>query len=284
MNDSGKLVYDVGMHRGEDTDFYLKKGFRVAGFEADPALADFCRRRFSDFIADGKLVVIEGAIVDPADIGSSGNTVFFKNLKRTVWGTASPEWAERNRKLGSEFVITEVAAVSFTDCLSRLGIPYYLKTDIEGMDLVCLKSLSGFTKRPEYISIESDKVSFDNLMMEFRLLAQLGYDSFQIVNQSKVANQKEPPDSKEGHNVGYKFIRGASGLFGNDLEKDSWKTEDECLADYRRIFEGYKWLGDGSRLNKSVAGRMIARVLSRITGIPGWYDTHARHKSAGTGS
>ena len=23
------LIYDVGAHRGEDTEFYLKKGFRV---------------------------------------------------------------------------------------------------------------------------------------------------------------------------------------------------------------------------------------------------------------
>ena len=33
------LVYDVGMHKGEDTEFYLRKGFRVIAFEADPDLA-----------------------------------------------------------------------------------------------------------------------------------------------------------------------------------------------------------------------------------------------------
>jgi 16S rRNA A1518/A1519 N6-dimethyltransferase RsmA/KsgA/DIM1 with predicted DNA glycosylase/AP lyase activity len=30
------LIYDVGMHHGEDTEFYLRKGFRVVAFEADP--------------------------------------------------------------------------------------------------------------------------------------------------------------------------------------------------------------------------------------------------------
>ncbi len=25
------LIYDVGMHTGEDTEFYLRKGFRVVG-------------------------------------------------------------------------------------------------------------------------------------------------------------------------------------------------------------------------------------------------------------
>ena len=32
------LIMDVGMHRGEDAEFYLKKGFRVVGVEANPEL------------------------------------------------------------------------------------------------------------------------------------------------------------------------------------------------------------------------------------------------------
>lgn len=32
------LIYDVGLHRGEDTDFYLKKGFHVVALEANPEL------------------------------------------------------------------------------------------------------------------------------------------------------------------------------------------------------------------------------------------------------
>ena len=27
------LIYDVGLHHGQDTDFYLKKGFDVVAFE-----------------------------------------------------------------------------------------------------------------------------------------------------------------------------------------------------------------------------------------------------------
>ena len=30
------LIYDVGFHQGEDTAYYLKKGFRVVAFEAHP--------------------------------------------------------------------------------------------------------------------------------------------------------------------------------------------------------------------------------------------------------
>ncbi len=32
------LIYDVGMHNGADTDYYLKKGAKVVSIEADPQL------------------------------------------------------------------------------------------------------------------------------------------------------------------------------------------------------------------------------------------------------
>ena len=38
-----KLVYDVGMHRGDDTAYYLHKGYRVVGVQANPAMADHLR-------------------------------------------------------------------------------------------------------------------------------------------------------------------------------------------------------------------------------------------------
>ena len=34
------LIFDIGMHIGQDTEFYLKKGFRVVAIEADPTLAE----------------------------------------------------------------------------------------------------------------------------------------------------------------------------------------------------------------------------------------------------
>ena len=37
------LIYDVGLHRGEDTDFYLKMGFGVVAVEANPELIAQCK-------------------------------------------------------------------------------------------------------------------------------------------------------------------------------------------------------------------------------------------------
>jgi FkbM family methyltransferase len=57
-----RLVYDVGMFNGDDTDYYLKKGFRVVGIEANPHLIPQLTERFSADI-EQKCLVIENVAV-----------------------------------------------------------------------------------------------------------------------------------------------------------------------------------------------------------------------------
>jgi FkbM family methyltransferase len=124
------LIYDVGMHSGEDTEFYLKKGFRVIAFEANSDLAASARSKFHDYIAKDKLVIVHGAIVDSS---YSGDTVeFYMNNKNSLWGTVSPYFAERNSALGADSTLIRVPRINFFNCLAKLGVPYYLKIDIEG--------------------------------------------------------------------------------------------------------------------------------------------------------
>lgn len=113
------LIYDVGIHKGEDTDYYLKKGFKVIGFEADPDLAEHCRRRFLEEIQNGKLIIVEGAIVEQRPGEITVQTVrFFKNQNVSVWGTVLDDWACRNEVLGTQNTIIEVSTVNFQQCLS----------------------------------------------------------------------------------------------------------------------------------------------------------------------
>ena len=275
------LVYDVGMHKGEDTDYYLKKGFNVIGFEADPNLAAHCRTRFSKEISNGKLTIVEGAILEIQPGEAAEKTIkFYKNKDNSVWGTVASDWAQRNENLGTSNEIIEVPVINFSDCLEQYGIPHYLKIDIEGMDLVCLKALLNFEQKPDYVSIESEKVSFDKLIEEFNLFAQLGYSRFQAIQQEGISRQKEPNPSQEHYCIGYHFQEGSSGLFGADLP-DKWKDYGSIISQYKKILFSYKLFGDYGKANNYAIGRLFQSVLSKRLRMPmpGWYDTHAKHSA-----
>ena len=57
-----ELIYDIGMHEGEDSKFYLLKGFRVVAVEADPELCRVAAERLGQFTATGQLTIINRAI------------------------------------------------------------------------------------------------------------------------------------------------------------------------------------------------------------------------------
>ena len=244
---------------------------------SDPELAAFCRSRFAAEIPAGRLTIVEGAIVENARPG--GTIRFYKNKDKSVWGTVDEHWAERNVGLGADSEVIEVPTINFADCLQKYGIPYYLKIDIEGMDLICLRALRDFDSKPDYVSIESEKRAFNQLKAEIQLLRELGYDRFQAVNQLKVRVDKEPQNSREGRYTGHRFQLGASGLFGKDLPRRKWESAERVLQTYKGIFTAYRLLGDDSPLHRYYLGRRFAGVLSRLFHLPGWFDTHARHAS-----
>ncbi len=277
-----ELIYDVGMHKGEDTDYYLKKGFRVIAFEADPKLAAYCREKFEKEIQNKQLKIIEGAIVDFSGNKKPGDTIhFFQNKGNTVWGTVLKKWAKRNEGFGTKSELITVKTINFSDYLEKYGIPHYLKIDIEGMDTVCLKALLGFQEKPDYISIESERISFQKLKGEFCLFKKLGYDKFQAINQMTVTKQKEPTNSTEGYYyINHSFTFGSTGLFGTDLHH-KWKNKRQILNQYRYIFLGYNLFSEYGKLNKSRFKQPLLKIANLLspTPVPSWYDTHARHKS-----
>jgi FkbM family methyltransferase len=275
------LIYDVGMHKGEDTAYYLKKGFRVVGFEANPENAAFCRRRFSDAIASKQLVIVEGAIVETDSLSNEPKKVkFYRNVEHSPWGSACEDWAQRNEVMGTTSEIIEVQPTNFKKCLESYGVPYYLKADIVGSETICLRALLEFENKPDFISIRSEKFVFSKLENEFRLLEQLGYDGFQAVQQD-ISQMRAPADSKEGAKVRHDFDEGASGVFGKDLRGREWKSKEQILQQYRRIFAAYWLFGDYSFLRQSKRGEQFIAGLERILRrpLPGWYDTHAKHSS-----
>ena len=155
------LVFDVGLHKGEDAEFYLKKGFRVVGIEADPANCAIAQERLQPYVASGQLTLPNVAIATEA-----GPITFYRTSRHSVWGT-SPEWAARNARMRGTSTELTVEGIEFGQLLERYGCPYYLKIDIEGADLLCLKGLLPFDARPAHISLESEKVYWSALEGEF---------------------------------------------------------------------------------------------------------------------
>ena len=270
------LIFDVGMHKGEDTDFYLSKGFKVVAFEADPDLIKKSKNRFKKKIENGDLIIVEGAIVDK---NFNKKIKFYKNKLNTVWGTVLREWAERNKADGAESECIEVDGINFKECLIKFGIPYYLKIDIEGMDIVCCEALLSLEQRPNYISIESEKISFRRLEAELDLFEKLGYKDFKIAQQDNIKRQKEKKFFGEDRHINYNFIEGSSGLFGKDLP-GIWINKQVALKKYKKIFLFYKIFGGNSYLKKNIFTKYFLKIFRKLTGIPTprWYDTHAKHQ------
>jgi FkbM family methyltransferase len=256
------LIYDVGLHKGEDSEFYLRKGFRVIAIEALPALVQYSKQRLRDYVESGQLVILNCAIAE-----HEGPVEFFETPGWSVWGTIRPDWEKRNEELGQRSVKQSVAGVRFSSILEQYGIPYYLKVDIEGADLLCLEALKGCRSKPRYVSIESNKCSWAGLNQEFTLLGELGYSRFKVVPQVTVPMQECPRPAMEGRFVDWQFDFFASGLFGDEAPGD-WLSKLEALRKYECIFRQYK-------IYEAVRKFRMRRLLRRLLPDPGWFDTHA---------
>jgi FkbM family methyltransferase len=268
-----KVVFDIGLHKGEDTSFYLRKGYKVIAFEADPDLVQLCKNRFKSQIATQQLHIVEGAVT--SEIGAAPIR-FYKNAKLSVWGTIRQDWNERNESVGAGGMVIEVARVDMGLCIEKFGIPHFMKIDIEGADTIALNALREFNQRPAYISIESSKVGIAEVQNELNLLRDLGYHEFMPVQQSNIPGTQITTTDLEGEPFTFVFEKDASGPFGDDLPKQ-WLGAEECMARYRDIFKLYRLFGDKSLFRKIPGGLKFRKGLEKVCGrpLPGWYDTHA---------
>jgi len=284
------LIYDVGMHRGEDAEFYLRKGFRCVAFEADPENISFCKKRLAPFIANGQLQIIEGAIIDPGALIAGQKTVkFYKHDTYSVLGTIFGDVAEQYQNPKASSNVLEVAIVNFTDAISQHGIPHYMKIDIEGCDWVCLNVLRMFKERPNYLSVEVDRTSFAKNQSVIKVLIDLGYKHFFVVEQSEgVPSQVAPFPAREGKYLDQRCEKDSSGLFGEDLT-DSWKSPEETLRMCRSIQMAHKianllvWNnGIMTKWRFKGAKRLLAWTSALIrffakAPVYAWYDIHAKY-------
>jgi FkbM family methyltransferase len=265
MNNS--LIIDVGMHTGRDTEFYLKKGFNVIAIEANPELVKGAQSHFKEVLSSGQLILCDAAIAE-----HEGEIEFYVNHDHDDWGTISKEFASRNERLGTNNNLIRVRCTQFQTVLRQYGIPYYLKIDIEGADILCLKALREFSEMPKYISIEAGLKSFEETFTELSLLWNLGYGEFKIVNQAlnpKVRCQNPP---LEGIFVDYQFDTFCSGPFGEEAP-GQWMSVEETFIRYRQLLAQQKYFGADGKLFRTPFHKLYELLKRQPVG---WYDLHAK--------
>jgi len=270
------LIYDIGLHKGEDTAFYLKLGYNVIAIEANPDLVQYCHQRFAEQIKTQQLVIIYGALTDPL-AGQEGVVTFYKNNTLSEWGTIDPLWVERNRtSFNTTAEEISVPIIRLDDILRKYGCPYFMKIDIEGADMFCLDYLKLIDDKPQFLSIESNKVNFSKLIEEFNTLSNLGYTKYAIAQQATIGNSTYNVTLGD-KTIQHTFEISASGLFG-ELLNMPWVEKEVAIAEYKWIFKFYKLFGDNSIFMKSGEFSYMYHLLQQQLGEPlaGWYDTHAR--------
>src|SRR5215469_2158570 len=174
------LIFDLGCHIGEDAGFYLQKGFRVVGVEANPNLCARLRECFARPLASGQFTLVEKAIAE-----TSGSIEFYANAVERL-GSANRQVAVRSV---SRFYVIRVPATTFDILIGEFGVPHYVKIDIQGSDLLCLRQLGRVQERPNFMSIGVQRTA---LAEGIKLFKELGYRKFQIIDQSRVPAQQCP--------------------------------------------------------------------------------------------
>ena len=236
-------IFDLGMHNGDDTSYYLERGFKVVGVEANAALCDECDDRFRSRIRDGDLCIVNKALAESDDRPIE----FWISSLNTEW--SSVRWDPE--ALGEDPKRVTVETTTLRTLLSEFGLPHYVKCDLEGSDVIFCRQLVKEKIKPDFVSVEATSLEL------LALLMSAGYDTFQLINNAKV--RRYPPRRRFDNPVygdAHATIAGhCSGEFGFDLPPGKWISFAET---------SYRWLK-----------HVDLRTDDPDTTLDNWFDFHA---------
>jgi FkbM family methyltransferase len=221
------LIYDVGMFNGDDTAYYLHRGYRVVSIEAHPTWAEDGRRRFADAIRDGRLTILNVAIGPEEGVAPLlVNEQYPDRTTLNIGLYQSPALADIPTHT------LEVRTVRFQDVLAEYGVPFYLKIDIETFDHYCLEDLDP-SDLPRYVSFEAQDIR------DLFTMRDKGFDAFKIIRQQDHRQAFYDPNSvKSAHErrpAGWAGLVRALGLSGRSrngtdgpvLRRDDYQPSSE---------------------------------------------------------
>jgi len=234
---SNNLIYDIGAFEGQDTEFYLLKGFKVLAVEANPDLLPAIRQRNEKYIKQESLIVIGKAISD--QVGPVALNIY----ENAQWSSLF-----MSRPGISKTIYVDV--IHPVTLFRDYGVPYYLKIDIESADTLVLQALMDLqATKPAYVSFEISPGVDEGLEM----LSRAGYSQFKVIDQLTVPSMEPPFPAKEGMYADYQFTHANTGLFGAELPGE-WLS----LQKARCVIQEIDW------------------DKTSINGWKSWYDVHAK--------
>ncbi|HBJ85857.1 MAG TPA: hypothetical protein DDZ88_18680 [Verrucomicrobiales bacterium] len=273
-----QLIYDVGMHNGDDTAYYLHRGFKVIAVEADPDLAAAGRERFAAAIAEGRLIIVNKAIAS-----ERGEADFWICDSLRLWNSFDKNSASRD---GRSCHSVKVKTVPMSDLFATHGVPHYLKLDIEGHDHIAAADILP-DDAPEYVSLEISSVD------DFYLLRSKGYQRFKCIQQGYFTPVVSPVLNVKSA-VGMLITRIKSTDVVNRLRKawrrlrpcryqmpsaDAWTFDPGSSGPFGEDTPG-EWLSFENVLHAWLSQHLGHELGYRVMppGLEVWFDLHARLK------
>jgi len=174
MENSVKMIFDIGMHEGDDTAYYLQNGYRVVAVEANPDLVRMSKRKFASHLDTGDLTVIDKCISTSDEFEMS----FWINEDNSEWSSFDEQAAKKMNTRAHEI---KIEAVTPDYLFEQYGVPYYLKIDIEESDIYVLEAIDANNK-PQYISCEVGNPKLLDILQD------KGYTKFKMINQASGFN------------------------------------------------------------------------------------------------
>lgn len=282
------LIYDVGMNNGDDTAYYLRRGFRVVAIEPNPALVAAAGERFRHEIETGALKILNVGVA-----AGDGELPFWVCLtdSRLSSFNRRDAWLDDRQPIEE----TRVPCRTFRSILDEFGVPFYLKVDIQGNDSLCVEALDSGNV-PKFLSIEFALWNAPLLA----LIRARGFNRFKYVSQTYFLTLQLPPlpearviqraeQLSRSRNTlvrvfrrlggrrwmqqqfdrlrtyhGWVFPAGSSGPFGEDL-RGRWLSHEELCTTAQEYL----------RLRRE-APQTLAWASPGLGTNPFWADLHAR--------
>jgi len=163
----GDLCFDVGAHKGNKTEIFLRIGAKVVAVEPQEDCIDYMRQKFRK---TSRLILVNKGLSD-----KEGELNLYICEDANTISTFSDNW-KTGRFSNYKWNKSRLCSVTTLDNLiKKFGLPVFCKIDVEGFEFKVLKGLS---QPIPYISFEFTREFYNDAKSCITHLLSLGHVRF----------------------------------------------------------------------------------------------------------